>query len=129
MVADRSAIRHGKIVRFDQDDWIEQRSRANFASALSIGIVTVVAPLFILQPALGAEIASTKTPKPVFNSIKSLAPHTVFGLGLYLAAVATALIPAPRAGLRAHAQKILMPRRVKGSQAPICILGSFERRK
>jgi len=57
--------------------------------ALLIGIVTVVSPLFILQPALGAGIASSKTPAPVFNSLKSLATHTVFGFGLYLAALAT----------------------------------------
>jgi len=58
--------------------------------ALAIGIVTVVAPLLVLQPALGAGIFSSKTPTPVFNSLKSLATHTVFGLGLYLAARATA---------------------------------------
>jgi hypothetical protein len=58
--------------------------------ALFIGIATVVAPLFILQPALGAGIASSKTPTPVFNCIKSLVTHTVYGFGLYLAALATA---------------------------------------
>jgi Protein of unknown function (DUF2938) len=58
--------------------------------ALLIGIVTVVAPLFILQPALGAGIASSKTPAPVFNRVKSLLTHTVFGVGLFLAARATA---------------------------------------
>ena len=57
--------------------------------ALFIGIVTVLAPLLILQPALGAGIASSKTPTPVFNCIKSLATHTVYGFGLYLAALAT----------------------------------------
>jgi hypothetical protein len=63
--------------------------------ALFIGIVTVVAPLFILQPALGAGIASSKTPTPVFNSFKSLLTHTIFGVGLFLAArVTAALIPA-----------------------------------
>jgi hypothetical protein len=60
--------------------------------ALIIGIASVVAPLFILQPALGEGIASSKTPKPVFNCIKSLTTHTVFGLGLYLAALATAAL-------------------------------------
>ncbi len=55
--------------------------------ALFIGVVTVVAPLFVLQPALGAGIASTKTATPLFNSLKSLATHTVYGLGLYLAAL------------------------------------------
>ena len=58
--------------------------------ALFIGIVSVVAPLFVLQPALGAGIASSKTPRPVFNSVKSLVTHTVYGCGLYLAALATA---------------------------------------
>lgn len=63
--------------------------------ALLIGVITVVAPLFILQPALGAGIASSKTPNPVFNCIKSVVTHTIFGLGLYLTALGTAwLIPA-----------------------------------
>lgn len=65
--------------------------------ALLIGVVTVLAPLLVLQPALGAGIASSKTATPVFNSMKSLATHTVFGLGLYLAALATAaLVPAAK---------------------------------
>lgn len=54
--------------------------------ALAIGVGTVFAPLLILQPALGAGIASRRTPKPVFNSLKSLATHVVFGFGLYLSA-------------------------------------------
>jgi hypothetical protein len=58
--------------------------------ALFIGIVTVLAPLLILQPAMGAGIASSKTPTRVFTSIKSLVTHTVYGFGLYLAALATA---------------------------------------
>jgi hypothetical protein len=62
--------------------------------ALFMGIVTVVAPWLILQPGMGAGIASWKTPTPVFNGIKSLVTHTVFGLGMYLAALATAsLLP------------------------------------
>jgi len=65
--------------------------------ALVIGIVTVLAPLFILQPALGAGMASSKTASPIFNSMKSLVTHTVYGLGLYLASLATAsLIPGGR---------------------------------
>jgi Protein of unknown function (DUF2938) len=60
--------------------------------ALSTGIVTVVAPLFVLQPALGAGIASSRTPTPVRNCLKSLVTHTVYGIGLYLAARASALL-------------------------------------
>ena len=63
--------------------------------ALLIGVLTVVAPLLILQPALGAGIASRKTPRPLFNCAKSVVTHTVFGVGLYLAALASAsLLPA-----------------------------------
>jgi hypothetical protein len=65
--------------------------------ALVIGILTVAAPLLILQPALGAGIASSKTAAPLFNSMKSVVTHTVYGLGLYLAALATAsLLPTVR---------------------------------
>jgi hypothetical protein len=58
--------------------------------ALFMGIVTVVAPWLILQPGMGAGVASWKTPTPVFNCIKSMVTHTVFGLGMYLAALAKA---------------------------------------
>lgn len=62
--------------------------------ALVIGVVTVAAPYLILQPGLGAGIASAKTATPNFNRIKSLMTHTVFGFGLYFAALAAAyLIP------------------------------------
>ena len=46
----------------------------------------MVAPFFVLQPALGAGIASSKTPAPFFNTFKSLITHTIFGVGLFLAA-------------------------------------------
>lgn len=60
--------------------------------ALLVGVVTVVAPLFVLQPALGAGVLSLRTPRPLFNSLKSVATHTVFGAGLYLAARASSLV-------------------------------------
>lgn len=58
--------------------------------AVAVGAATVIAPWFILQPALGAGIASSRTPTPVLNSCKSLLSHTVFGAGLYLAAAVVA---------------------------------------
>lgn len=61
-------------------------------SALLIGVITVIAPLFILQPALGAGIASSRTPRPVFNSLKSVVTHVVYGIGLYLAAQLSAWV-------------------------------------
>lgn len=60
--------------------------------ALLVGVVTVVAPLFVLQPAFGSGIASSKTSAPLFNSLKSVVTHTVYGIGLYLTALAVAAL-------------------------------------
>ena len=54
--------------------------------ALLFGAGTVVIPLFVMQPAMGAGFAGYKTPSPFRNSIRSLANHIVFGAGLFLAA-------------------------------------------
>lgn len=58
--------------------------------ALGFGIATVLLPLFVMQPAMGAGYASARTATPALNVLKSLANHTVFGLGLYAAARAVA---------------------------------------
>ena len=55
--------------------------------ALAVGVATVVVPLFIMQPAMGAGFASSRTPTPLKNCLRSVATHAVFGLGLYLSAV------------------------------------------
>lgn len=54
--------------------------------AILVGGGTVIAPLFLMQPAMGAGFASMKTLTPFRNCLRSLANHTVFGIGLYLAA-------------------------------------------
>lgn len=54
--------------------------------ALLFGIGTVLFPLLVMQPAMGAGMASTRTTAPLRNSLKSLVNHTVFGFGLYLSA-------------------------------------------
>lgn len=62
------------------------------APALVLGMATVVVPLFVMQPAMGAGIASSLTKTPVLNCVKSLANHTVFGFGLYVAAFAASTL-------------------------------------
>lgn len=52
--------------------------------ALVVGVGSVVAPLCIMQPAMGAGFAASKTPTPLRNCLRSLVTHTIFGLGLYL---------------------------------------------
>lgn len=70
-------------VIFAPADWI---ARPTLLPALLFGIVTVVFPLFLLQPALGFGVASAKTPKPMQARLKSLGTHTVFGAGLFVCA-------------------------------------------
>lgn len=54
--------------------------------ALAVGMLTVAAPLLVMQPAMGAGIFASKTPSPLQSCIRSLVNHSVFGVGLYLAA-------------------------------------------
>ncbi|MFC4298369.1 DUF2938 domain-containing protein [Castellaniella hirudinis] len=56
--------------------------------ALAVGLATAAMPLFVMQPAMGAGIASSRTPAPLKNCLRSLLAHAVFGCGLYLSAVA-----------------------------------------
>lgn len=54
------------------------------------GVCTVLMPLFVMQPAMGAGFASSKTATPAKNVIRSVANHAVFGLGLYLSSLLAA---------------------------------------
>jgi hypothetical protein len=60
--------------------------------AMLVGVCTVLAPLLVMQPAMGAGFASSKTPTPARNVVRSLANHAVFGLGLYLSSVLAAML-------------------------------------
>mgnify|MGYP003579096749 CR=1 FL=1 len=62
--------------------------RPSLLPALLYGIGTVVFPLFIMQPSFGLGIAASRTPHPGRARLKSLATHTVFGIGLYLCGIA-----------------------------------------
>ncbi|WP_394848513.1 DUF2938 domain-containing protein [Pendulispora brunnea] len=76
--------------------WGLEWARApSLAPALFVGIVTIVAPFFVLQPGMGAGMAASKTPKPNVARLKSLGAHSVYGFGLYGAALlVAALLPA-----------------------------------
>ena len=67
--------------------WLEQPT---LLPALVFGALTVLAPWFVMQPAMGAGFLALKTPTPLRNSLRNLANHSVFGVGLYLAAAALA---------------------------------------
>jgi hypothetical protein len=69
---------------------LEWTGRPTLAPAVVMGLCTVLAPLCVMQPAMGAGFASSKTPTPLKNCLRSVANHTIFGLGLYLSAVVIA---------------------------------------
>lgn len=60
--------------------------------ALIIGLSTVVAPFLILQPALGAGVAASRTPRPNVARARSLITHLSFGIGLYVSGRAVSLL-------------------------------------
>lgn len=63
-------------------------ARPTLAPALLIGISTVAAPYFVMQPGMGAGIAASRTPDPASARMHSFLTHLVFGAGLYAAAIA-----------------------------------------
>jgi hypothetical protein len=56
--------------------------------ALLVGIGTIVGPWFVMQPGMGAGIAGSRTPDPRATRLRNLGSHAVYGIGLYLAALA-----------------------------------------
>ncbi|MBD2795301.1 DUF2938 domain-containing protein [Xenorhabdus sp. 18] len=66
---------------------LEWAQHPTFLPALITGIVTLVAPFFIMQPGMGMGIAASKTPAPNTARLRSLMAHTSYGVGLYLAAL------------------------------------------
>jgi hypothetical protein len=64
-------------------EWLRQPT---VGPALAVGILTVAAPFFLMQPGMGLGVAASKTPKPNVARLRSLATHVVFGLGLYVSA-------------------------------------------
>lgn len=63
--------------------------------ALIVGVGTVAAPLLVMQPAMGAGVAGSRTPRPGAVRLQSLLTHTAYGLGLYLAGWADHLLFIP----------------------------------
>lgn len=72
------------LLAIEGPDWARQPT---LLPALIVGIVTVAAPFFLMQPGMGAGIAASKTPSPNKARLRSLLTHAVFGFGLYLSAL------------------------------------------
>ena len=61
--------------------WLQ---RPSIVPALVFGLVTVLFPYLVMQPAFGLGVAASKAPDPAIARLKSLSSHLVFGLGLYI---------------------------------------------
>ena len=74
---------------------IEWAHRPTLFPALIVGMVTVAAPFFILQPGMGAGIAASRTPEPDIARRRSVVAHLSFGMGLYLSALVLSILIQP----------------------------------
>jgi len=63
--------------------WLDEPT---LAPALAVGIVTALAPFLVMQPAMGAGFAASRTPRPWHSRLQTLLTHAIFGFGLYAAA-------------------------------------------
>jgi hypothetical protein len=68
--------------------WIRQPT---LIPALLVGVGTVLAPFLVMQPAMGAGFAASRTPRPGSARGQSLVTHFVFGLGLFVSAILFAM--------------------------------------
>jgi hypothetical protein len=65
-------------------DWAHEPT---IVPPLVVGLGTILAPWFVMQPAMGAGIAGSRTPHPATTRLRNLGTHAVYGLGLYVMAV------------------------------------------
>lgn len=71
------------LIEITGPEWLKEPT---FFPALVIGIISVVAPFFILQPGFGFGIAGSKTLNPWITRKRSLIAHISYGIGLYISA-------------------------------------------
>jgi len=78
-----------------EHDWISSSdspaaclSRPTLLPAVTWGLAIAAVLLFLMQPAMGAGLASSRTPTPLKNCLRSFANHAVFCLGLHVGAAA-----------------------------------------
>jgi hypothetical protein len=60
--------------------------------AMLVGMGTILAPWLVMQPAMGAGIAGSRTPNPTATRARNLVTHAVYGIGLYVSAVGLSVV-------------------------------------
>lgn len=56
----------------------------SLTSGLAFGLATLFAPWLVMQPAMGAGVFASRTPRPAVVRLTNLSMHAVFGVSLYL---------------------------------------------
>ena len=59
-------------------------SEPSLMSGLGFGLATLFAPWLVMQPAMGAGVFASRTPRPGVVRLVNLSMHAVFGISLYL---------------------------------------------
>jgi hypothetical protein len=60
-----------------------QMGRPTLVSAVLFGLVTILSPWLLMQPALGLGICASKAPRSNLVRLQNLIIHSIFGLVLY----------------------------------------------
>lgn len=63
--------------------------------ALIVGLGTLMAPFFMMQPGMGLGIAASKASRPNVARLKSVVSHAIYGIGLYGSALLSAWLLQP----------------------------------
>ena len=62
---------------------IVHMGQPTLVSAVLFGLVTLLSPWLLMQPALGLGIFASKAPRPALVRMQNLIIHIIFGLALY----------------------------------------------
>lgn len=68
--------------------WLGLGSEPTLVSALAFSLALLVAPWFVMQPALGLGFMAARAPHPTVIRVVNVSVHAAFGVGLYLGAIA-----------------------------------------
>lgn len=71
------------LIAFTGPEWL---SNPTFLPAWILGMITIGAGWFLLQPGMGAGWAASRRPNPMQVRFFSILAHTVFAIGLYATA-------------------------------------------
>lgn len=72
-------------------DWLRHPT---LLPALIVGLGSIAAPFFIMQPGFGAGVAASRTLRPWLARFRSAVAHASFSIGLYLSGLAFSLLTA-----------------------------------